>query len=196
MFYATLILLTACLLPIRPLEAVWIELDNNQVMAALEYGKRYKDYDDEKFLREWMVILKEKADRVGLYTKFNLLALASRDAARQSRELRPEEIAGVLKGAEDRLTFEIILYGDTSRFARNYHAVIEHKGHYIQPVHKYNPDEAEPYGWWPMKSSVFRTSLSYEFSVKDLDPNATANLIIINPAGREREAAFDLSKMR
>lgn len=179
----------------RPAQAIWTELKDSQIEEAIQYGKRYKNYDVDKFLGEWMVVWRKDADRVGLYTKFNLLAVAARNAALESRELRSEEIKNTMAKAEGKLSFELVLYGDTSHFARNYHAVLNYKERYIQPSFKHNPD-AEPYGWRPMSPPIFRAFCSYEFTLTDIDPNAEVTLILIAPSGMERQAIFDLSRMR
>lgn len=184
------------LLPLtaKPALAIWPELNESQIREAIEYGKRFKNYENDKFLREWMVHL-ENGNRVGIYTKFNLIAMAARDAARESRELLPEEIEAILGEIDNKLSFKIILYGNTADFARHFHAVLLHNNRYIQPISKHNP-LAEPFGWWPMAPSLFRAFCSYEFSLDDIDPNAKVTFIIIHPRGGERELFFDLSRMR
>ncbi|MFQ5862345.1 MAG: hypothetical protein ACE5IC_04395 [Candidatus Brocadiales bacterium] len=191
-----LVILFLLLLPLaKPALAVWPDLDESKMREAIQYGKRFKHYDNDRFLKEWVVVLKRDADRVGVFTKFNLLAMAARDAARESRELRPEEIEAVLGEVENKLAFTLILYGSTPEFARRFHAVLRYGDRYIQPVYKYNP-LAEPYGWRPMSPPIFRARCSYEFPLDDIDPNAEVSLIIINPRGGERELFLDLSKMR
>ncbi len=52
-----------------------------------------------------------------------MIAPAFRDAAKESRKLRPEEIKTILDEADNRLGFMLILFGSTHEFARNFHAV-------------------------------------------------------------------------
>jgi hypothetical protein len=52
-----------------------------------------------------------------------MIAPASRDAAKESRKPRPEEIKTILDEADNRLGFMLILFGSTHEFARNFHAV-------------------------------------------------------------------------
>ncbi|MEE9584227.1 MAG: hypothetical protein V3W51_01995 [Candidatus Brocadiales bacterium] len=191
----SVVLFLLLFLSIKPALAVWPELDKDQIQEAIRYGKRFKNYDNDRFLKEWTVFLERDGDKVGVYTKFNLLAMAARGAAKESRELHPEEIEAVLGEVENKLAFKLILYGNTPEFARNLHAVLYYSDGYIQPVHKYNP-LAEPYGWRPMSPPVFRAFCSYEFPLDEIDPNAEVSLIIISPQGGEKELFFDLSKMR
>ncbi|HHT9121208.1 MAG TPA: hypothetical protein ACFYD3_11790 [Candidatus Hypogeohydataceae bacterium YC41] len=191
--------LTVCLLTFPlladPALAFWTDLTAEQIKQAIEYGRTHKEYDDEKFLKEWTVILQGSGESVVVYTKYNLLALAARGAAKDSRELRPEEIDAILSKAEGRLAFRASLYGSTADFAQSFHAVLLYDEHIIQPIYKENP-LAEPYGWRPMAPPVFRALCSYEFPLKDINPNAAVTLLLINPRGGERQVNFDLSKMR
>lgn len=175
--------------------AIWTDLNPEQINQAIAYGKTRKEYPDEKFFKEWTVILKGTEERVGLYTKYNLLAMAAREAARESRELRPEEIETILSKAEGKLSFRATFYGSTPDFASSFHAVLLYNGRIIQPIYKENP-LAEPYGWRPMSPPIFRAVSSYEFPLKDIDPNAVVAIIFINPRGGERQVDIDLSKMK
>jgi len=196
MVMRTCILVTLFLLPsVKPALAVWPDLDQNQMQEAVQYGKKFKNYDNDAFLKEWTVALQRDSDKVGVYTKFNLLAMAARDAAKESRDLRPEEIEAVLGEAENKLAFKLVLYGNSPEFTKRFHAVLQYNDAYIQPIHKLNAP-GEPFGWWPMAPSIFRAFCSYEFPLNEIDPNAEVALIIINPEGGERELFLDLSKMR
>lgn len=191
--FVTLFLL---LLPsIKPALAVWPDLDQSQMQEAIQYGKKFKHCNNDRFLKEWTVVLQRDGDRVGVYTKFNLLAMAARDAAKESRDLRPDEIEAILGEAENKLAFKLILYGNSPDFTQRFHAVLHYNDAYIQPTHKLNAP-GEPFGWWPMAPSVFRAFCSYEFPLNEIDPDAEVSLIIINPQGGEKELFFDLSKMR
>ncbi|MCP4364997.1 MAG: hypothetical protein GY800_06815 [Planctomycetes bacterium] len=179
----------------RPALAVWTDLDESQIQGAIKYGERFKFYDNDRFLREWLVVLRRGADKVSVSTKFNMIALASRDAAKESRKLRPEEIKAILDEVDNKLGFTLILFGSTSEFARNFHAVLHYDDIYVQPVRKHNA-LATPYGWQPMAPPIMRAFCSYEFPFDKIDPNAEVSLIIISPLGGEAELFFDLSKMR
>lgn len=124
-----------------------------------------------------------------------MIAPASRDAAKESRKPRPEEIKTILDEADNRLGFMLILFGSTHEFARNFHAVLHYDDIYVQPVRKHNAP-ATPYGWQPVAPPILRAFCSYEFPFDKIDPNAKVSLIIINPQGREAVLFFDLSRMR
>ncbi len=180
---------------VTPVLAIWMDLSEGQADRAIEYGRTHKEYNNDRLLKEWTVVLQGTGEEVVLYTKYSLLAMAARDAARESRELRPEEVESILAKAEGRLAFRAVFYGSTANFAQSYHAVLLYNERIIQPVHKENP-LAEPYGWRPLSPPIFRAFCSYEFSTKDINPDATVTLLLINPAGGEKQVDFDLSKMR
>src|SRR4029450_3400468 len=53
-------------------------------------------------------------------TPFHRLALAARNSAFQSKELKPKEVESVLKGSEGKLAFWVTLRGGKADFARFY----------------------------------------------------------------------------
>ncbi len=162
---------------------------------AIEYGKTHKDYDNERFLREWTVVFQGTGEKVSLYTKYNSLALSAREAARESRDLRPEEVEAILLKMEGKLVFQAVFYGSTADFADNFHAVLLYEERIIQPIHKETP-VTKPYVWAPMATPLFMALCSYEFPLKNINPNGAVTVLFINPKSGEREVNFDLSKMR
>ena len=84
---------------------------------AIRAGK--KSIVAEEFGGEWRV--KDAAGQtLTVMTPFHRLALAARNSAFQSKELKPKEVESVLKGSEGKLAFWVTLRGGKADFARFY----------------------------------------------------------------------------
>lgn len=176
--------------------AVWLNLTEEQTKQAVEYGKANKDKDMLEFLNEWVVVREGSIERVGVNTKFSIIALAAREAAIQNRELTPKEIEEKMAEVNGLLSFRAVLYGPSSEFARYMDVVLEYKDKYIIPLRKHNPPQAQPRGWWAGRPPLFCAVCAYDFPDYFVDPRHVVTLVILSEFENDRRFVFDLSLMR
>lgn len=176
--------------------AIWVNLTEEQTKQAVEYGKANKDKDMLEFLNEWVVVREDSGiERVGLNTKFSLVALAAREAALQNKELTPEEIEKKKAAVEGILAFRAVLYGPSAEFSRYLDVVLEYKDKYILPVRKHNAQRALPRGWWAGRPPLFCGICEYDFPDYFVDPQHIVTLVILS-LEPDRRFLFNLSSMR
>lgn len=176
--------------------AIWLNLTEEQTKEAVKYGKDGKDKNMLEFFSEWVVVGKSGVERVGINTKFSLIALAAKEAAIQNRELTPEEIEKKTAGVNGTLSFQAVLYGPSAGFAKYLHVVLEYKDQYIIPIRKHNPERAMPRGWWPGKPHLFYAVCEYDFPDYFVDPHLTVTLLIFSELDPDRRFRFELSGIR
>lgn len=176
--------------------AIWVNLTEEQTKQAVEYGKANKDKDLLEFFNEWVVVRESAIERVGLNTKFSLIALAAREAAVQNRELTPEEIEKKMAEVNGILPFRAVLYGPSPDFAKYLDVVLEYKDKYILPVRKHNAQRAMPRGWWPGSPPLYCGVCEYDFPDYFVNPQHIVTLVILSPFEPDRKFLFNLSSMR
>src|SRR5215470_7614752 len=100
--------------PGESMSVVLTDLDREQAIRA---GK--KSIVTEEFGAEWRV--KDGAGQsLVVMTPFHRLALAARNSAFQSKDLRPRDVEDILKNSEGKLAFWVTLRGGKADFARYY----------------------------------------------------------------------------
>lgn len=176
--------------------AVYYSLSDEQIMQAIEYGENSKDTDYFAFLDEWTTIAGDGYEWATLNTKFSLLAYEARRAALESRKLTQTEIIQFPLEAEDILSFHVVLYGNSSDFTKDYHAVLLYKNKPIQPIIEQNDTHARPANLGVRISTSYRAICKYEFPNYYVESDAEVILIIISPSNKERRFAFKLGEMR
>ncbi|MGR3310804.1 MAG: hypothetical protein ACUZ77_08510 [Candidatus Brocadiales bacterium] len=176
--------------------AIWPNLTEEQTKQAIEYGKVNKDTSMLEFFSEWVIIGEKGLERIGINTKFSIIALAAREAALQNRELTPEEIKEKTAVVDGLISIQAVLYGPSAEFAKHLDVVLEYKDKYIIPVRKQNAQRAMPRGWWPGKSPLYCAICAYDFPDYFIDPRHVVTLVVISHFEPDRRFVFDLSLMR
>lgn len=184
------------LVPFDYAYAIWLNLTEEQTKEAVEYGKANKDKNMLEFLDEWVVVREPGIERVGINTKFSLIALAAREAALQNRELTPKEIEEKKAAGEGCLSFRAVLYGPSADFAKYLYVALEYQDKYIVPVRKHNQERAVPRGWWPGKPHLFYAVCEYDFPDYFVDPSHVVTLVIFSEFEPDRRFLFELAGMR
>ena len=176
--------------------AVYYSLSDEQIRQAIEYGENSKDTDYFAFLDEWTTVAGDGYEWATLNTKFSLLAYEARQAALESRKLTQTEIIQFPLEAEDILSFHVILYGNSSDFTKDYHAVLLYKNKPIQPIIEQNDTHAKPANLGVRISTSYRAICKYDFPNYYVEPDAEVILVIISPLNKERMFVFHLKEMR
>ncbi|MDO8745773.1 MAG: hypothetical protein Q7J76_11765 [Candidatus Brocadiaceae bacterium] len=176
--------------------AVYYSLSDEQIRQAIEYGENSKDTDYFAFLDEWTTVAGDGYEWATLNTKFSLLAYEAKQAALESRKLTQTEIIQFPLEAEDILSFHVVLYGNSSDFTKDYHAVLLYKNKPIQPIIVQNDTHAKPANLGVRISTSYRAICKYEFPNYYVESDAEVILIIISPSNKERRFAFKLGEMR
>lgn len=175
-------------------EAVWFNLNPQQISEAIEYGKAGRDTKMAEFSGEWTVSLGDKIGWATLYSPFHNLTYKARKAAVERRELAEEEVKKVLETA-DTLSFSVTVFSDSLYYTYQRLSYIKQGEKTVRSSYEFLPDLCENSDFFP-ESPAFVAACVYKFPVKDLDPSAQITLVVIKPTGDELHFPFDLSKMR
>ena len=176
--------------------AVYYSLSEEQIRQAIEYGEKNKDTDYLTFLDEWMTVTSDGYEWAALNTKFSILAYEARQAALVSRKLTEAEIIRFPLEAEDILSFQVVLYGNSPDFTKDYHAVLLYKNKPIQPTIEQNDTHARPANLGVRISTSYRAICKYDFPNYYVEPDEEVLLVIISPLNKERMFVFRLREMR
>ena len=180
----------------RKASAVYYSLSDEQIRQAIEYGENNKDTDYFTFLDEWMTVAGDGYEWAALNTKFSILAYEAKQAALESRKLTQAEISRFPLEVDDILSFHVVLYGNSSDFAKDYHAVLLYKNKSIQPFTEQNDAHAKPANLGVRISTSYRAICKYDFPNYYVEPDAEVILVIISPLNKERMFVFHLKEMR
>jgi len=176
--------------------AVYYSLSDEQIRQAIAYGEKNKDSDYISFLSEWVNVSNDGYEWAALNTKFSILAYEAKQAALASRKLTEAQIYQSISEVEDILSFHVVLYGNSSDFARDYHAVLLYKNKPIQPVNEQNDTHAKPTNLGIRLSATYRATCRYDFPNYFVEPDEEVVLIILSPLNKERRFVFNLKEMR
>jgi len=176
--------------------AIYYNLTDEQIKEAVEYGENNKDTDYFTFLDEWMTVAGDGYAWAALNTKFSILAYEAKQAALESRKLTQAEISRFPLEVDDILSFHVVLYGNSSDFAKDYHAVLLYKNKSIQPFTEQNDAHAKPANLGVRISTSYRAICKYDFPNYYVEPDAEVILVIISPLNKERMFVFHLKEMR
>lgn len=180
----------------RDAHAVYFFLSDDQIKEAIEYGEKNKDSDYVSFFSEWMDVSNEGYEWAVLNTEFSTLAYEARQSALASGKLTQTRIFHLISEAEDILSFQVILYGNSPDFATDYHAVLLYKNKPIHPVNEQNDTHARPSNLGIRLPATYRAACRYDFPNYFIEPDEVVTLIIISPLDKERRFFFDLKEMR
>ncbi|MEE9200961.1 MAG: hypothetical protein V3V45_05910 [Candidatus Brocadiales bacterium] len=176
-------------------EAIQLELDEQDVKEALEYGRDRRDLPHPEVLKKWRVDLGYGVGSASVVTPFGRLAILSKEMAGRFREPTEGEIKEALGELKGRLVFGCSLYGDDLSFADEYDVTLLYKDKKLKPSEKETPGSAKFTRSYP-ESPRYWALCFFKFDMPDLDPNAKVTLILKNGDGKELLFPFDLSKLR
>lgn len=177
-------------------QAVYFNLSDEQIKQAIEYGENNKDADYISFLGEWVIVSTDGYEWVALNTKFSVLAYEAKQVALASGKLTEAQIYQFISEVDEILSFHVVLYGNSSDFARDYHAVLLYKNKAIQPVNEQSDTQAKPANIGIRTTTTYRATCRYDFPNYFIEPDAEVTLIILSPLNKERRFVFNLKEMR
>lgn len=180
----------------RSARAVFYDLTDKQIKQAIEYGQKNKEYDYVFFLAEWVSTSKDWYEWAALNTKFSIIAYEAKNAALAKKTLTEEEITQFMLEAEGIFSFQVVLYGSSPDFTKDYHAILLYGDKPIQPVLIQNDTNAKMMNIGLRKPSYYRAICRYDFPNYFVDPNAEVVLVVISPLHKERRFIFNLGKIR
>ena len=99
-------------------DAVFLTLTPKERDAAIEMGRQ--SIISDRFGAEWTVSGEGSGEGLVVMTPFHRLALAARNSAFKSEELKPKDIDSLMREQEGRLTIWATLRGGKADFARFY----------------------------------------------------------------------------
>jgi hypothetical protein len=111
-----LLALGAYALTTGSVDAVFLTLTPKERDAAIEMGRQ--SIISDRFGGEWKVNGEGAGEALVVMTPFHRLALAARNSAFKSEELKPKDIDSVMREQEGRLTLWATLRGGKADFAR------------------------------------------------------------------------------
>jgi len=172
-----------------PGESMSVVLTDPDRQQAIRAGK--KSIVTEEFGAEWRV-----KDGTGqslvVMTPFHRLALAARNSAFQSKDLRPRDVEDILKNSEGKLAFWVTLRGGKADFARYYTPEVLAGSQTVKPSFVQNERTA-------LRDTDGRYSAQcvYAFPADTIDPKGRVTLVVRD--AEEKEVAkftVDLAAMR
>jgi hypothetical protein len=182
--------LAAALVGVTPGEAVSFALTGRDREQAIRVGK--KSVVEEQFGAEWR-LRDGSGQTLVVMTPFHRLALAARNSAFRSQELKPKDVQSVVKDTEGKLNFRVTLRGgDKTDFARFYAPTLlagsqEVKASFVQNERTAIREEDGRYA----------AQCVYEFSADGVDPKGRVVLVVRDADEREvAKFTVDLAAMR
>jgi hypothetical protein len=184
-------MMAACLslLCAAPVDAALFTLAPPDREEAVRVGRR--SVTTESWAGEWRVSGGE-GQLVTVMTPFHRLALAARNSAFQDKELKPRDVASVLKDQQGKVVLWATLRGATMDFARFYTPALVARQQEIKASFTQNERTA-----LRGEDGRFTARCLYVFPAAGLDPRATVTLLVRD--GDEKVVAkftVDLSTMR
>ena len=184
------LVLAAAFVGVTPGEAVSFALADREREQAIRVGK--KSIVEEQFGGEWR--LKDGSGQtLVVMTPFHRLALAARNSAFRSQEMKPKDVQSVIKDAEGKLNFRVTLRGGTKTdFARFYSPTLlagsqEVKASFVQNERTALREEDGRYA----------AQCVYEFPADKVDPKGRVVLVVKDADEREvAKFTVDLAAMR
>lgn len=171
------------------------ELSNEQILKAIEWGKINKN-KFENFIIPFLIgDLTKYTTNLIINTPYFWIAFESKTKAEKYQDYTLEDAKKTLALFCDKLIIMTQVYGDKIDFAKDYHAVIEIDGKYIQPVEIKNTNLADMTSKWPYSPAYFALN-SYTFMNKDVPRKGKIKFILIRyPEQKEEKFEIDLSKI-
>jgi len=174
----------------QPLDAASFALTPVQREEAIRVGKR--SILHEEFGAEWKVDGGGSGRTVVVMTLFHRLALAARNSAFKSQDLRPRDIEALLKEQEGALTLWVTVSGGKPDFARSYSSVLVGGQHEIKAAFAQNERTA-----WREDDGTYTARCMYVFPTDKLDSKETVALIVRDSDNKQvAKFTLDLAAMR
>lgn len=183
------LVLAVGLVAATPGEAISVALTDRDRDQAIRAGK--KSIVSEEFGGEWRV--KDGAGQTAVVmTPFHRLALAARNSAFQSKELRPRDVDSLLKKTEGTIAFWVTLRGGSAEFARYYTPEIIAGSQTVRPSFVQNERTAIR-----QDDGRYAAQCVYSFPAEGLDPRGRV-VLVVKDADEKEVAKFtvDLAAMR
>lgn len=182
-------MLAVGLIGVAPGEAVSFALTDRDREQAVRAGK--KSVVVEEFGTEWR-IKDASGQTLTVMTPFHRLALAARNSAFRSRELKPRDVDSLLKDYEGKIGFQVTLRGGKAEFARFYTPTLvagaqSVKASFVQNEHTALRGDDGRYA----------AHCLYVFPAEGLNPKGRVVLVVKDPDEREvAKFTVDLAAMR
>ena len=180
----------ACFLEVESLDAASFTLTPQERETAILTGKR--SIISDRFGGEWRVGGDGAGDAVVVMTPFHRLALAARNSAFKSQELKPRDVEALLKEQEGNLTLWATLKGGKADFARFYTPLLVSGQQQIKAAFIQNERTARG-----EDDGSYTARCMYVFPSEGLKPGDTL-MLIVRDSDDKQVAKFtvDLSAMR
>jgi len=183
------LVLAAGLIGVAPGEAVSFALTERDREQAVLAGK--KSVVAEEFGTEWR-LKDESGQTLTVMTPFHRLALAARNSAFRSQELKLKDVEALMKDYEGKLSFRVRLRGGKTDFARFYAPTLvagaqEVKASFVQNEHTGLREDDGRYA----------AQCLYVFPAEKLNPKGRVVLVVKDADEREvAKFTVDLAAMR
>ncbi len=182
-----------------PAQAVLTNLSSPKVEEAVARGTAAyqrlisKAEAPDEVDPRYVVDLGPNVGRAMLFTEFSSVELETRRWLAIKRDLKPEDLEGLLRPLRGKLKFSVTMVGGTQNFLRAFTARL-----------RQGDTRQEPLSWDVFRGSLrpgsrtsFSASGTYLFAAKDLDLNAPVTLVLSDPAAaKEIRFEFDLSRLQ
>ena len=180
----------ACFLEVDSLDAASLTLTPEERETAIVMGKR--SIISEPFGGEWRVGGDGAGEALIVMTPFHRLALAARNSAFKSQELKPRDVEALLKEQEGNLTLWATLKGGKADFARFYAPLLVSGQRQIKAAFAQNERTARG-----EDDGSYTARCMYVFPSEGLRPGDTL-MLIVRDSDDKQVAKFtvDLSAMR
>jgi hypothetical protein len=174
----------------RPLDAASFSLTPSERDEAVLMGRRSTVAAD--FGSEWRVAGEAAGQSLTVMTPFHRLALAARNSAFKSEELRPRDVDSLVKDQEGRLVLWATVRGAKPDFARFYAPLLYRGEQQIKPSFTQNERTA-----LREEDGSYTARCMYVFPAAELDAKGRVTLVV-KDSGSVQVARFnvDLSAMR
>jgi len=180
----------ACFLEVQSGDGASLTLTPQERETAILMGKR--SIISEPFGGEWRAGGDGAGEAVVVMTPFHRLALAARNSAFKSQELKPRDVDALLKEQEGNLTLWATLKGGKADFARFYTPLLVSGQQQIKAAFAQNERTARR-----EDDGSYTARCMYVFPSAGLKPGDTLTLIV-RDSDDQQVAKFtvDLSAMR
>lgn len=171
------------------------ELTEDQIIKAINWGKTNKN-NFYGLIQPFLISpMAPYQTFLIINTPYFWVSYAAKDKADKYQDYTLEDAYDTLKIWGDKLCFSVYVYGDSIDFAKNFHAVIEVNGKYIQPYEVKNTDWAERTNKWPFSPAYYAMN-GYLFYNSEIPRKDKIKFILIRiPTDKEEIFEIDLSKI-
>jgi len=166
-----LLALGAYVLTTGSVDAVFLTLTPKERDAAIEMGRQ--SIISDRFGTEWKVNGEGAGEALVVMTPFHRLALAARNSAFKSEELKPKDVDSVMREQEGRLTLWATLRGGKADFARFFTPLLVNGQRQIKASFTQNERTARREG-----DGGYTARCIYVFPTEGLKPGEPLVLII------------------